>query len=200
MEETLSLADLKDALKETLEARGTLGPIKARLRAEIFQALDEGATKPKLSNENLIINELIREYLEYNGYRHTLSVFLPESGQPQERPFQRRFLAHELNITEDPRYNQVPLLYGIVTALQDAKASNQGDGSRNPATLRPSSTPPMEPSPQRLPASAVPAPASYFNSVKDAPATADSVVPASALSLETQPPLQRTLSFPCTDG
>lgn len=33
--------------------------------------------KPKLSNENLIVNELIREYLEYNGYRHTLSVFLP---------------------------------------------------------------------------------------------------------------------------
>lgn len=33
--------------------------------------------KPKLSNENLIINELIREYFEYNGYRHALSVFLP---------------------------------------------------------------------------------------------------------------------------
>lgn len=36
--------------------------------------------KPKLSNENLIINELIREYFEYNGYRHALSVFLPGTG------------------------------------------------------------------------------------------------------------------------
>ncbi|ETW08236.1 hypothetical protein, variant [Aphanomyces invadans] len=103
MDGTLSLSDLKDALKDTLEARGSMGQIRARIRAEIFQALDEGAPKAKLSNENLIINELIREYMEYNGYRHALSVFVPESGQPVEKPFHRRFLAHELNITEDPR-------------------------------------------------------------------------------------------------
>ncbi|KAG9416028.1 hypothetical protein AC1031_000426 [Aphanomyces cochlioides] len=121
MDSTLSLSDLKDALKETLEARGSMGQIKARIRAEIFNALDEGAPKAKISNENLIINELIREYMEYNGYRHTLSVFLPESGQPVEKPFQRRFLAQELNITDDPRYTQVPLLYSIVTALQDSR-------------------------------------------------------------------------------
>ncbi|ETW08235.1 hypothetical protein H310_00875 [Aphanomyces invadans] len=121
MDGTLSLSDLKDALKDTLEARGSMGQIRARIRAEIFQALDEGAPKAKLSNENLIINELIREYMEYNGYRHALSVFVPESGQPVEKPFHRRFLAHELNITEDPRYAQVPLLYSIITALQESK-------------------------------------------------------------------------------
>ncbi|KAH9115744.1 hypothetical protein LEN26_011552 [Aphanomyces euteiches] len=121
MDGTLSLSDLKDALKETLEARGSMGQIKARIRAEIFNALDEGAPKAKISNENLIVNELIREYMEYNGYRHTLSVFLPESGQPVEKPFQRRFLAQELNITDDPRYTQVPLLYSIVAALQDTR-------------------------------------------------------------------------------
>ncbi|RHY30233.1 hypothetical protein DYB32_004483 [Aphanomyces invadans] len=99
-----------------------MGQIRARIRAEIFQALDDkGAPKAKLSNENLIINELIREYMEYNGYRHALSVFVPESGQPVEKPFHRRFLAHELNITEDPRYAQVPLLYSIITALQESK-------------------------------------------------------------------------------
>ena len=30
-----------------------------------------------MPNENLIINELIREYLEFNKYKHALSVFLP---------------------------------------------------------------------------------------------------------------------------
>ena len=30
-----------------------------------------------LSRDNLIINELFREYLMFNGYRNTLSVLLP---------------------------------------------------------------------------------------------------------------------------
>lgn len=44
---------------------------------------EQTVPKPKLSNENLVINELIREYFEYNGYRHALSVFLP--GKPATR-------------------------------------------------------------------------------------------------------------------
>jgi hypothetical protein len=30
---------------------------------------------PKLSNENILINDLFREYLAFNKYRSTLSVF-----------------------------------------------------------------------------------------------------------------------------
>ncbi|GLD93781.1 hypothetical protein PINS_up002386 [Pythium insidiosum] len=120
-----SLDDLKAVLKDTLEARGSLGQIKARIRAEIFSALDDHSVpKPKLSNENLIINELIREYLEYNGYRHAHSVFLAESGQPLKAPFHREFLAKELRVQEDPRFSHVPLLYGIVASLQ----GGSGDG------------------------------------------------------------------------
>ncbi|KAE8911602.1 hypothetical protein PF005_g19286 [Phytophthora fragariae] len=116
-----SLSDLKEVLKDTLAARGSLDQIKARIRAEIFAALDDqDVPKPKLSNENLIINELIREYFEYNGYRHALSVFLPESGQPAEKPFDRQFLSSELNMTEDPRFTHVPLLYSIVASLQQS--------------------------------------------------------------------------------
>ncbi|POM70196.1 Hypothetical protein PHPALM_13401 [Phytophthora palmivora] len=111
-------------LKDTLAARGSLDQIKARIRAEIFAALDDqDVPKPKLSNENLIINELIREYLEYNGYRHALSVFLPESGQPVEKPFDRQFLSSELNVTEDPRFTHVPLLYSIVASLQQNRST-----------------------------------------------------------------------------
>ena len=32
--------------------------------------------KPSLSNENMLINELIREYLEFNKYKYTLSVLM----------------------------------------------------------------------------------------------------------------------------
>jgi len=62
-------------LKDTLEKRGALGEIKARIRAEVFNALeDRSEPRPPLSHENLLINELIREYLEYNKYKYTSSV------------------------------------------------------------------------------------------------------------------------------
>jgi lisH domain-containing protein FOPNL len=76
-----SLEDLKNILKETLESKGVLNDIRAKIRAEVFTALDsENAGKPKLSNENLIINEMIREYLEYNKYYNSMSVLMTESG------------------------------------------------------------------------------------------------------------------------
>ena len=47
------------------------------MRAEVFNALnDESEDKPQLSNENLIINELIREYLDFNQYKYTSSVLV----------------------------------------------------------------------------------------------------------------------------
>ncbi|XP_033373929.1 lisH domain-containing protein FOPNL isoform X8 [Parus major] len=62
-------------LKDTLEKRGALAQIKARIRAEVFNALDDRSEpRPTLSRENLLINELIREYLEYNKYKYTASV------------------------------------------------------------------------------------------------------------------------------
>lgn len=62
-------------LKETLDNRGVLGQIKARIRAEVFSALDDQMDgRPPLSNENMLINELILEYLEFNKYKYTASV------------------------------------------------------------------------------------------------------------------------------
>nr|XP_009934629.1 PREDICTED: lisH domain-containing protein FOPNL [Opisthocomus hoazin] len=102
-------------LKDTLEKRGALGEIKARIRAEVFNALeDRSEPRPPLSHENLLINELIREYLEYNKYKYTSSVLTAESGQP-EVPLDRQFLAKELNIVEDANGKSVPLLYGIIS-------------------------------------------------------------------------------------
>ena len=40
-----------------------------------FSLIQESAVP--LSRDNLVINELIREYLLFNGYRNTLSVLLP---------------------------------------------------------------------------------------------------------------------------
>mmetsp|Transcript_4493 Transcript_4493/g.6785 ORF Transcript_4493/g.6785 Transcript_4493/m.6785 type:complete len:136 (+) Transcript_4493:558-965(+) len=114
-----SLEDLKNALKETLDSRGVLSEIKAKIRSEIFSALDDQeVARPKLTDENLIINELIREYLSYNNYHHAASVLLAETGQPSEPPFDRAYLARELRVAEDSKSRSVPLLYGLVRGLR----------------------------------------------------------------------------------
>ncbi|KAJ6664763.1 hypothetical protein lerEdw1_005735 [Lerista edwardsae] len=110
-----TVRELKAVLKDTLEKRGVMGQIKARIRAEVFNAMDDQREqRPALSHENLLINELIREYLEFNRYKYTSSVLTAEAGQP-EIPLDRDFLVNELNIVEDPSSRSVPLLYGIIT-------------------------------------------------------------------------------------
>ncbi|XP_048407761.1 lisH domain-containing protein FOPNL isoform X2 [Stegostoma tigrinum] len=109
-----TVSELKAVLKETLEKRGVLGQLKARIRAEVFSALDDQSEpRPPLSHENLLINELIREYLEFNKYKYTASVLTAEAGQP-EIPLDRQFLVNELNVIEDSSTKTVPLLYGIL--------------------------------------------------------------------------------------
>ncbi|XP_044513279.1 centrosomal protein 20 isoform X2 [Gracilinanus agilis] len=119
-----TVAELKAVLKDTLEKRGVLGHLRAKIRAEVFNALDDqGEKPPPLSHENLLINELIREYLEFNKYKYSASVLtagtyrlfvlgsnstsdtsqlhtFSESGQPAV-PLERQFLIKELNIFED---------------------------------------------------------------------------------------------------
>ena len=66
-----SVEELKNALKETLEQKGVLNQIRAMMRQSIFEAIQsDDKPQKQLSNENLIINELIKEYLQYNNYLH----------------------------------------------------------------------------------------------------------------------------------
>ena len=123
-----TVEELKDVLRETLENRGALGNVRAQLRAEVSNALEDrsSATKrPELSDENLIINELIREYLVFNRYRSTLSVLLPESGQPETPPFDRDFLAREMRVRENDNSRKLPLLYTMVSNAQRGAGKNQ---------------------------------------------------------------------------
>jgi len=106
-----SLNEMKEVLKEHLEKNGTLNEIRSKMRAEIFNTLNDkkkGATSP--SNQNFIINELIREYLAFNNYNYTNSVFVPETGQPGQS-CDREFISKQLNIIEDSDSKQLPLLY-----------------------------------------------------------------------------------------
>lgn len=109
-----TINEMKEVLKEHLEKNGSLNEIRSKMRSEIFNTLNNGQ-KPQqsLSNQNLIINELIREYLAFNNYNYTNSVLIPEAGQP-EKPLERSIISNQLNIAESSESRQLPLLYSIV--------------------------------------------------------------------------------------
>ena len=124
-----SINELKEVLKETLEERGVLNEIRAKVRAEIFNSLNEqpkeNQKQKQLSNENMLINELIREYLIFNNYNNTLSVFLPESSQPVKPPFDRSYISKKLKVLEDKNSRELPLLYGLAFGLKKMVPSNE---------------------------------------------------------------------------
>ncbi|KAI8501228.1 Centrosomal protein 20 [Branchiostoma belcheri] len=141
-----TMDELKNVLKESLEARGVMGQLQARVRAEIFKSMqDPLEEKPRLNHENMLINELIREYLEFNKYNYTQSVLLAETGQPRT-PLSRDFLAAELNIREDPDTASVPLLYGILNHFTSRRqetvpTGRSADIPSSSALYRPHSSP-----------------------------------------------------------
>ncbi|RVE75712.1 hypothetical protein OJAV_G00001500 [Oryzias javanicus] len=138
-----TITELKSAVRETLEARGVLPELRARMRAEVFSALDEQReSQPALSHENLIINELIREYLVFNRYRHTASVLTAESGLP-EAQLDRQFLADELKVSQDASSKSVPLLYGLVSHFMNSGDDRGRVFLQGGASVKPPPGPPQ---------------------------------------------------------
>ena len=114
-----SIEELKASLKETMVKRGILNKIKAEMRKEIYDALDnDDNPKPKLTRENFIINELIKEYFYYNDYNYSSKVFQSETGQIKNN-LNRNDLAKELNIIESENNKNKPLLYSIFSGLKN---------------------------------------------------------------------------------
>ncbi|XP_075687461.1 centrosomal protein 20 isoform X2 [Rhinoderma darwinii] len=108
------MATVSELKADTLDKKGVLGQLKAQVRAEVFAALDDQSEpRPVLSHENLLINEMIREYLDFNKYKYTSSVLTAETGL-SDIPLDRPFLARELNIIENSSIKSVPILYGML--------------------------------------------------------------------------------------
>lgn len=120
---TATAAELRDAVMSALTDNGRIEKINDEIRQELFNALTEDYHPPvqnELAQENFLINELIREYLQFNGYTNVLSVFLRETNQPEE-PMDRNFLAQSINV-EPHRY--IPILYNM-TNIGDYDDSNE---------------------------------------------------------------------------
>lgn len=122
-----STEKLKSSLKESLINKGILNKIKAHMRQEIYNILDNDNDKdnanyfnqkPKLTKENIIINELIKEYFIFNGYTFSSNVLQSEVGQTNNN-LNRDNIIKELNIIENGNNKNRPLLYTILSGLQN---------------------------------------------------------------------------------
>nr|XP_044986391.1 centrosomal protein 20 isoform X3 [Jaculus jaculus] len=132
-----AVAELKAVLKDTLEKKGVLGHLKARIRAEVFNALDDDCEpRPSLSHENLLINELIREYLEFNKYKYTASVLTAESGQPVV-PLDRQFLIRELHAFEESKDSAIGRSMPVAGGVEEFSAGFSADRQQS-QDLKPS--------------------------------------------------------------
>ncbi|KAF6019594.1 Fopnl [Bugula neritina] len=120
------IEELRSALADVLEKRGILESVRGRIRSEIFNALDcKDVAKPKPNNDTILINELIREYLEYNNYKYTASTLKSESGQ-SDLPLSRDFIESELHVKTMRQSRKLPLLYTLINDFsQRGKISDQ---------------------------------------------------------------------------
>jgi lisH domain-containing protein FOPNL len=140
----MSVADLKDALRDALERSGKLNDLRSQIRQSVFSAMEDPEdTRPQVCGENIIINELIREYLSFNNYRHTLAVFAPEVGLPSE-PLRRNYIAQQTSLPEKIGSSgtagapDLPLLYALL-------AGGPQQSTRGAATIAPPVAPASPP-------------------------------------------------------
>lgn len=62
----------------------------------------------------MVLNELIREYLLFNHYTASLSVFLSETGATGTTALTRPELAALTGVVDDAHSRRLPILYELV--------------------------------------------------------------------------------------
>ena len=118
-------SEFAGVVEKALKDKGVLEQLSCQVRAEILQILKSPLVvrQEKLEIEenstNFIINELIKEYLDYNELKHSADILSVESGQPLKR-VSRIDLEKTLKIHTGPNAKQVPLLYSIIANLRSS--------------------------------------------------------------------------------
>lgn len=147
------MVDLKTIVTKTLEKKGVLARIRAELRANVFQAMEEqdheaesnGSTtfsllgtcnerSKKLHNTSSgrLLMALVCEYMEWCELDHTLKVYMPELNQP--RTYNRNELEEVLGLVGEPKpdsNDSQPLLLTIMESFLKEKMDLSVPGSLN---------------------------------------------------------------------
>ena len=134
---TMADEDLKAAVRQALEKKGVIKDLKARLRSEVYQCLEDKTFKmPDKPPDVFLATELVRELLISLKMENTLAVFCEEMGQPTEMRCDREFIGDELgfnvsrgsaiiNVLKGKENSPapIPLLVQLVNHLRQNKAT-----------------------------------------------------------------------------
>ena len=123
--------ELASTVRSTLEYKGVLQGIKAKLRASIYHILeDKTVGAPSEKPVDLILaSELVREFLMHMDYSNTLSVFIDESGHPAQMYVDRNAVGGELgiDISGNEDNEDVPLLVLLVQYMKRMKEKYENE-------------------------------------------------------------------------
>ncbi|XP_076467350.1 uncharacterized protein LOC143298352 isoform X2 [Babylonia areolata] len=146
--------ELRDLVAQTLEANGTLGKLRAQLRASVFLALEEQEqvqNRAPFLNKKLnsflstedgrLVTGMVREFLDFFHLEFTAAVFDPETGLTEEAE-SREALAKELNLRTGPGDGeaQSPLLMQLLQGCRSGGSPQQASPShitRSAALIHP---------------------------------------------------------------
>ncbi|KAL6421746.1 centrosomal protein 20 isoform X2 [Cataglyphis hispanica] len=116
--------DLVNAVRESLKADGDLDRMKAEMRTEVIKLLDcsskENKKIVKPSHDIILLNELVREYLDWMGYKYSSTVFIAECDLPKHS-LDRTLLAQSLGVKDNEKSRNLPLLCGLVQTFTNLK-------------------------------------------------------------------------------
>jgi hypothetical protein len=135
------MEEMKNLVIQTLETKGVLGQIRAKLRASVFKIVDDQDNKVgnqsagcglKWENENLyriketniggLTAEMMREYMEYFKMDYSLSVFIPECSISPERLKREEILARlGMNVNVN---TELPFIYFIIYYFMESLQSS----------------------------------------------------------------------------
>ncbi|XP_074113353.1 centrosomal protein 20 [Cotesia typhae] len=117
--------DLINAVRDSLEADGKLRCIKAEMRSEVLKLLDHSSkssrtNKCEMPSDVLLLNELIREYFDWIGYKYTLNVFMSECDS-KKQSLDRSLAAQSLGIEDNEGTKKLPLLFCLTETFKKLK-------------------------------------------------------------------------------
>ncbi|RYG70100.1 hypothetical protein EON64_01050 [archaeon] len=122
MSDSVEPTDLFTAVEEVLKRSGTYKKIKAQVRAQVFQALeDKTVVMPDQPPEVFLVCEMLKDFLAKFKLNNTMSVFIEEMGLQESLRVERELVGHELGVNVLGSDENIPLLLLLVKHMQQQK-------------------------------------------------------------------------------